>query len=136
MNLAFVGLGRMGTPIARNLSGAGHTVTVYNRTRNKAEELQSAGAQVANSPAEACSRAEAVFTMLSDDIAASEVVFGHDGVISGLPRNAIHLSVSIGMSMFPFPATDGPSLIRQADAAMYQAKRQGRGATRFYVPPD
>ena len=48
---------------------------------------------------------------------------------------AIHLSVSIGMSMFPSPATDGPSLIKQADAAMYQGKREGPGATRFYVSP-
>ena len=62
----------------------------------------------------------------------------HAALADPLPilGEAIHLSVSIGMSLFPSPASDGPSLIRQADAAMYQAKRQGRGATRFYVPPD
>ncbi|HEX6546590.1 MAG TPA: NAD(P)-binding domain-containing protein, partial [Bryobacteraceae bacterium] len=51
MNVAFIGLGNMGSPMARNLLRAGHRVTVYNRTRAKAEALAGEGAVVADSPA-------------------------------------------------------------------------------------
>jgi 3-hydroxyisobutyrate dehydrogenase-like beta-hydroxyacid dehydrogenase len=94
MKLAFIGLGKMGFPMARNLLLSGHQVTVYNRTREKAERLEADGAIVANSPAEACSSAEAAFSMLSDDKAAVELVLGVDGIAAGLPKNAVHLSAS------------------------------------------
>ncbi len=94
MNISFVGLGRMGSGMARNLLRAGHQLTVYNRTRDKAEALASEGARVANSPADACRDSEAVFTMLSDDHALAEVVFGENGIASGLENGAAHLSSS------------------------------------------
>jgi len=50
-------------------------------------------------------------------------------------EEAIEVSASIGISVFPSPAPDGPSLLKQADAAMYEAKRAGAGGTRFFVPP-
>ncbi len=53
MRVGFIGLGNMGLPIARNLLKAGHELTVYNRTRSKAEALASAGAKVADSLTEA-----------------------------------------------------------------------------------
>ena len=76
MDLAFIGLGKMGTGMARNLLRAGYTVAVYNRSRQKAEALAADGARVADSPADACADAEAVMTMLADDRAVEEVVFG------------------------------------------------------------
>lgn len=84
----------MGTGIARNLLRAGHEVTVFNRTRQKGEELVSAGARVAESPAAACASAEAAFTMLADDAAVRQVVTGTDGLSSTLPAEAIHISLS------------------------------------------
>ncbi len=84
----------MGIGMARNLMRADHTVTVYNRTRAKAEALGKEGASVANTPAEAAREAEAVFTMLADDAAVSEVVFGPDGIASALPTGSVHLSGS------------------------------------------
>ena len=67
MKLAFIGAGNMGSPIARNLLRAGHQVTVYNRTRARAEPLIQDGATLADSPADAARDAEAVITMLADD---------------------------------------------------------------------
>src|SRR5579872_6728010 len=84
MRLGFVGLGNMGTGMARNLLRAGHQVTVYNRTRQKADALAADGARVASSPAEACRDAEAVLTMLADDAAVEHVVFGENGILGAL----------------------------------------------------
>jgi 3-hydroxyisobutyrate dehydrogenase-like beta-hydroxyacid dehydrogenase len=94
MKIAFIGLGRMGMGMARNLLRAGHTVAVYNRSREKAEALAVGGARVANSPADACRDAEAVMTMVADDHAVEQIVFGNDGVASAMENNCVHLSHS------------------------------------------
>jgi len=91
MNVAFIGLGKMGSAMARNLLRAGHQLTVYNRTREKAEAV---GGRLAASPAEACRGSEAVFNMLSDDLAVEEVFFGSDGLLSALKPETIHISSS------------------------------------------
>jgi 3-hydroxyisobutyrate dehydrogenase-like beta-hydroxyacid dehydrogenase len=94
MKIAFVGLGNMGAPMARNLLRAGHEVTVYNRSREKAEQLASDGARLAASACEAVAGCEAAISMLADDIAVRGTVFGHDGFIQKLPVRAIHVSSS------------------------------------------
>jgi len=83
----------MGQPIARNLLRAGHHVIVYNRTRKRAEDLEPDGAIVADSPAEA-SQAEAVLSMVADDHAVEDIVFGSGGLLEAMPKSAIHVSVS------------------------------------------
>jgi 3-hydroxyisobutyrate dehydrogenase-like beta-hydroxyacid dehydrogenase len=93
MRLGFIGLGNMGQAMARNLLRAGHQVIVYNRTRKRAEELEPHGATVAATPAEA-SQAEAVLTMLADDSAVEDVVFGSGAVLQAMPKDAIHVSMS------------------------------------------
>jgi len=94
MKLGFIGLGHMGSGMARNLAAAGHEVTVWNRSREKAEALTSAGALLASSPAEAAQGAEAVFTMLADDHATEDAVFGAKGLVSALHAGAIHIASS------------------------------------------
>ena len=94
MKVGFIGLGQMGIGIARNLLRAGHTVTVYNRTRSRAEELADEGARVADSPAEAARDAEALVTMLADDAAVEQVIFGEKGALAAMPDGAVHLSMS------------------------------------------
>ena len=84
----------MGLPMARNLLRAGHQLTVFNRSRNKADSLASHGARVAHSPAAASQDAEAVMTMLSGDPAVEQVVFGENGVTRGLAAGALHVSCS------------------------------------------
>jgi len=94
MKIGFIGLGHMGSPMARNLREAGHSLTVYNRSAEKADTLAAAGARVAATPAEAARGAEVVCTMLADDNAVDAVVFGQDGVAAALSKGAIHLSMS------------------------------------------
>jgi 3-hydroxyisobutyrate dehydrogenase-like beta-hydroxyacid dehydrogenase len=99
MKLAFLGLGKMGSPIAQRLLAAGHAVTVWNRTRTRAEALAGAGAKVAATPADAARNAGVVFTMLFDDAALGEVLFGpkdapSSGVLDALQSGALHISLS------------------------------------------
>ncbi len=84
----------MGTGMVRALLRAGHQVSVYNRTREKAEALAENGAKVAASLAEVCLDSEAVFTMLSDDSAVEGAVFSEGGLASSLAASAAHISSS------------------------------------------
>jgi 3-hydroxyisobutyrate dehydrogenase-like beta-hydroxyacid dehydrogenase len=84
----------MGSAMARNLLRAGHEVVVFNRSRDKAEALAADGARVADTPAAVCSGSEAVMTMLADDHAVDQVVFGENGIASTLPAGAAHISCS------------------------------------------
>jgi 3-hydroxyisobutyrate dehydrogenase-like beta-hydroxyacid dehydrogenase len=93
VEMGFIGLGAMGQPMAHNLLQAGHALKVYNRTRGRAEALAGHGATLANTPAAACA-AGVVATMLADDPAVEEVVFGENGVLQGLPRGGVHVSHS------------------------------------------
>ena len=94
MKIGFIGLGRMGSAMARNLLRAGHQVAVYNRRREKAEALAAEGARTADSPADACRDSAAVMTMLADDSAVERVVFGENGLASALANGAVHVSSS------------------------------------------
>lgn len=94
MKIAFIGLGNMGAPMARNLVRAGHELTVWNRTLAKAEPLKSEGAKVAQSPGDAAQAAEVVITMLADDSAVESAVLHSGGVMESLPRGATHISMS------------------------------------------
>lgn len=94
MKVGFIGLGNMGSEMARNLTKAGHRLVVYNRTRSRAEKLQDAGATVAGSPGEAAAGAEVLITMLADDHAAEEVLFGPGRALQSLPAGAVHVGMS------------------------------------------
>ena len=93
MKVGFIGLGRMGAGMAANLLKAGHDVTVYNRTRAKADALVALGAKAAASVADAC-RGDAVITMLADDDAVEGVVFSDGGIAGSLSAGAMHISSS------------------------------------------
>jgi len=84
----------MGMGMARNLLRAGHSLAVYNRSRAKAEALANEGVRVASSPADACQDAEAVMTMVADDEALQQIVFGNVGIASAMTKSFIHLSHS------------------------------------------
>jgi len=94
MRIGFVGLGRMGAGMAGRLIDAGHTLAVYNRTAERAENLRERGAKVAETPEAAARGAEVVFTMLADDAAVEHVVFAADGILAAMANNAVHVSAS------------------------------------------
>jgi len=94
MKVGFIGLGNMGSAMARNLIKAGHTLTVYNRTKKRAEEFRSLGAKVAEGPGAAAANAEVIITMLADDPAVEDLVLGAGNVLQSLPAGAVHISMS------------------------------------------
>jgi 3-hydroxyisobutyrate dehydrogenase-like beta-hydroxyacid dehydrogenase len=98
MRVGFIGLGNMGEPMARNLMRAGHRLTVYNRTRQRAEALGREGARVADTAADAAGDAEVLVTMLSDDRVLRGVLLraepGETPAIDALAPEAIHMSAS------------------------------------------
>jgi 3-hydroxyisobutyrate dehydrogenase len=91
--VAFLGLGRMGAPMAGRLSAAGHDLVVWSRTKAHAEAL-AGRAEVAGSPADAGSRAQVAITMLTDGGALEEVVLGRDGLASGLVSGSLLIDMS------------------------------------------
>jgi 3-hydroxyisobutyrate dehydrogenase-like beta-hydroxyacid dehydrogenase len=93
MNVGFIGLGNMGAAMARNLVKAGHRVTVYNRSRDKAEALAKDGAIVADNPADTA-RTGIVLVMLADDRALRAICEGPEGVLAGLPPDGIMVNMS------------------------------------------
>ena len=92
--LGFVGLGAMGSRLARRLLDAGHRVTGYNRTADKARALEAAGLKVAATPRDAAEGAAAVFSMVTDSSALRAVALGPDGIVAGLGRETVFVEMS------------------------------------------
>jgi 3-hydroxyisobutyrate dehydrogenase-like beta-hydroxyacid dehydrogenase len=93
-SVGFIGLGIMGQPMALNLLKAGHKLTVFNRTRSKAEPLERAGARVAASPAEVARDADIVMSIVSDTSAVEEVILGKGGALEALRSGAVLVDCS------------------------------------------
>jgi 3-hydroxyisobutyrate dehydrogenase len=95
---AVLGTGIMGSAIARRLLAAGFAVRVWNRTRERAEPLAEAGAELADSPADAADQAEFVLTMLTDGGAVEATMFGRRGAGAAMADGAVWLQAStVGM---------------------------------------
>jgi 3-hydroxyisobutyrate dehydrogenase-like beta-hydroxyacid dehydrogenase len=99
MKIAFLGLGKMGSPMVGRLLAAGHELIVWNRSRGRAEALVAQGATLAATAADAVRQAEATLTMLFDDQANEEVLLGSagegsGGVLDALAPDALHVSLS------------------------------------------
>jgi 2-hydroxy-3-oxopropionate reductase len=90
--VGFIGLGIMGKPMAENLIEAGYDVVAYNRTREKAEQLD--GAAVAETPKEVAERSDVIITMLPDSPQVEEVIAGEDGVLDGIKKGALVVDMS------------------------------------------
>jgi 3-hydroxyisobutyrate dehydrogenase-like beta-hydroxyacid dehydrogenase len=126
-NLAFLGLGQMGAPIARLLLAQGHNITLWNRSRDKAETVATGQARVASSPGEATANADTVFTMLTDDAATEAVLFGNKnqpGFLDALKPGAIHVTLS----------TISVALARRITAAHQERGQHHIGAPVFGRP--
>lgn len=92
--LGFAGLGLMGTPMARRLAEAEYPLTVWNRNRHKLGVLIGAGALPAETPAELARNSAVVMTCLLDTDAVEQVVFGPNGIASGIQRGAVLVDFS------------------------------------------
>ncbi len=122
--VGFIGLGRMGVPMCRNLLAAGHDLVVFNRTAAKAEPLIAAGARVAESVAALAESCDVVITCLDTVAASEQVALGSDGVIARARANAVliehstitpELAIAIGntarargLAFLDAPVSGGP----------------------------
>ncbi len=110
--IGFVGLGVMGSRMVKRLLDAGHSVTGYNRTRAKAEDLIAAGMAWADTPRAAAEASDITLSIVSDTQALEQIAEGPDGVLAGLSAGKIYIEMS----------TVSPAAIRQLAA---KAKAQG-----------
>ena len=93
MNIGFIGLGRMGSGMANRILEHGYDLVVYDVIAASTARAAAAGARVATSIADLCAGREVVITMLAEDAAVHDVVFGAGGLRDALPAGAIHLAM-------------------------------------------
>ena len=91
-NVAFIGLGVMGYPMAGYISKGGHNVTVFNRTKSKAEKwIKEYKGKIAETPADAAKDAEYIFTCVGNDNDLREVTFGDKGVFKTIKKGSVYI---------------------------------------------
>jgi 2-hydroxy-3-oxopropionate reductase len=121
--VGFIGLGIMGGPMAKNLMEAGHELVLYNRTREKAEDLAKEGnADVAGSPREVAEQSDVVITMLPDSPQVREVLVGEDGVLEGLKEGALVVDMS---TISPVVTEELAEKVKEKGASMLDAPVSG-----------
>jgi 3-hydroxyisobutyrate dehydrogenase-like beta-hydroxyacid dehydrogenase len=121
-SIGFIGLGIMGQPMALNLVKAGYPVTAFNRTRNKAEPLERAGAHIAPTPAQAASQADIVMTIVSDTAAMEEIVNGKDGILATIRPGTVLIDSS---TISPVASRRFASAVAARGASMLDAPVTG-----------
>ena len=133
--VAVVGLGAMGSRIARRLLEAGHELHVWNRTAEKAAPLVEAGAVAAATPAEAAARAEVVLTMVADPAALRDVTEGDDGVAAGAREGATVVEMStVGPDAVHRLASVLPAGVGLLDAPVLGSRSEAEsGALKVFV---
>jgi len=90
--VSFIGLGIMGYPMAGYISRAGHNVTVFNRTKSKAEKwLKTYSGKMSDTPAEAAKDSDFVFTCVGNDNDLNEVTFGKNGIFKSIKRGSVYI---------------------------------------------
>lgn len=126
MNVGIIGTGLLGSAVATRLLSTGHTVTVYNRTKEKAEPLKRLGASVVESPKKVSEKSDLVITIVKDASAVESIAFGSDGIIQGRHDGLVVADMSTinpvssrkiaekyaqyGIQMIDSPVMGGPSL--------------------------
>jgi 3-hydroxyisobutyrate dehydrogenase-like beta-hydroxyacid dehydrogenase len=129
MQIAVLGMGRMGHALAERLLESGHDLAVWNRTPHKADDLVARGVSEARTPTRAAAGADATFTSLADDAAVLAVVTGSDGVTAGLgggflcdastvsPQTTARLREAVGGRMLASPILGSPAAVQSGDAS-------------------
>jgi 3-hydroxyisobutyrate dehydrogenase-like beta-hydroxyacid dehydrogenase len=134
MNIGFIGLGAMGAGIVPRLMAAGHTVTGWNRSRDKAEPLIKAGMRFADSPRAVAAASDIVLSIVTDAAAVRAIALGPDGIIAGLKAPGIYVDMSTiapdvsravatefagkGLTMLDAPISGSPVTLAQGNASV------------------
>ena len=134
MDVGFIGLGAMGQLIVRRLMDAGHRVTGWNRSKDKAGELMQAGMRWAESPRAVAAASDVVISIVTDAAAVKAVALGAEGVVAGLRKGGIFIDMSTiapddsravaaefaraGSTMLDAPISGSPVTVRQGNASI------------------
>jgi 3-hydroxyisobutyrate dehydrogenase-like beta-hydroxyacid dehydrogenase len=134
VDIGFVGLGEMGVRIVPRLMAAGHRVTGWNRTRDKAAGLIESGMGWADGPRAVAERSEVVFAIVTDSAAVQAVALGDNGVVSGLKPGGIFIDMSTiapeaslavsaefekaGLVMLDAPLSGSPPVVEAGNASV------------------
>jgi 3-hydroxyisobutyrate dehydrogenase-like beta-hydroxyacid dehydrogenase len=134
VQLGFVGLGAMGQLIVPRLMNAGHTVTGWNRSRDKAAPLIKQGMAYADNPRAVAEKSDIVFSIVTDAAAVKSVALGKDGIVAGLKRGGIYIDMSTiepdasrsvaaefakaGLIMLDGPLSGSPVTVVQGNASI------------------
>jgi 3-hydroxyisobutyrate dehydrogenase-like beta-hydroxyacid dehydrogenase len=134
MNLGFVGLGAMGQVIVPRLMAAGHNVTGWNRSRDRATPLIDKGMAWADSPAAVARASEVTFSIVTDGAAVKQVALGENGVLSGMQPGAAYIDMGTiaadvtrsvaaefekhGFVMLDAPLSGSPVTVEQGNASL------------------
>lgn len=134
MDIGFVGLGAMGQVIVPRLLAAGHRVTGWNRSRERAAPLLERGMRLAESPAAAAAASEVSFSIVTDGSAVKEVALGENGVLAGIGPGGIYVDMGTispevtrevatafaarGFSMLDAPLSGSPVTVQQGNASL------------------
>ena len=112
-NVAFIGLGVMGYPMAGYISKGGHNVTVFNRTKSKAEKwISEYKGNMADTPAKAAAGAEYIFTCVGNDNDLREVTFGNTGIFKTIKKDSVYIdnttaSATIAREIYDYAKKNG-----------------------------
>ena len=121
--VGFIGLGIMGGPMAKNLMEAGYELVLYNRTREKAEDLAEEGdAEVAGSPKEIAESSDVIVTMLPDSPDVWDVVVGEGGVLEGIREGSLLVDMS---TISPVVTEELAEKVKERGASMLDAPVSG-----------
>jgi 3-hydroxyisobutyrate dehydrogenase-like beta-hydroxyacid dehydrogenase len=134
MDIGFVGLGVMGAGMVPRLQAAGHTITGWNRSKDKAMALIRSGMRWADSPRAVAESSEIVFSIVTDGAAVTSVALGEDGIIAGLKRGSVYIDMSTiapdasravssefakrGLTMLDAPISGSPVTLKQGNASI------------------
>jgi 3-hydroxyisobutyrate dehydrogenase-like beta-hydroxyacid dehydrogenase len=134
VDLGFIGLGAMGRVIIPRLIAAGHTVTGWNRSPVKNDELTAAGLRLADSPRAVAARSDIVFSIVTDAKAVNAVALGPEGILAGMRRGAVYIDMSTiapeasravaaefakaGATMLDAPVSGSPVTMVQGNASL------------------
>lgn len=134
MNVGFVGLGAMGQVIVPRLLAAGHRVTGWNRSRERAEPLVKLGMRLAETPAAVAAAAEVTFSIVTDGAAVKAVALGENGMLAGMRPGGIYIDMGTiapdvtrevaaafaarGFAMLDAPLSGSPVTVEQGNASL------------------
>jgi 3-hydroxyisobutyrate dehydrogenase len=111
--VSFIGLGTMGYPMAGYISKAGHNVTVFNRTKSKAEKwLKTYSGKISDTPAEAAKDSDFVFTCVGNDNDLNKVTFGKNGIFKSIKKGSVYIdnttaSATIAREIYSYAKNNG-----------------------------